>query len=400
MAPQAENISSKSQDIVEKVRQETKEKRRLANEEYEKMKSEAPFLAYNYSEHFNELLDMYKSEQFVCESEKAIEAFALVKEMTYKKWKTCNDLMNCLNMMYKELETKAPHELTPLNFIMRWRKLLLDEYMSAIEPHFEVGRRGQAGYFVDEVQMVYNAGAVALPPMPVQAPVDKVAARVRQGMAEIAQEMTEEIDKFFQKIMDNGVALVEGQEQNVLTFSYSLMMSDILKKIKSKANVYVMETQPFGRGYLMLDALSPYSHLTPTLTADTSAAEVLQRTKALLMLPALAVLPDASVVTACGGTALAMHAHSNGNKVYVVAPNFVFCSSKEKFKSPLYDNRPFVTNKTHADGFESFKLDVVEAKYISMFITNQGNFAPSAVGEIYHSCYGSQFVQLAEKRVR
>ena len=62
MAPQAENISSKSQDIVEKVRQETKEKRRLANEEYEKMKSEAPFLAYNYSEHFNELLDMYKSE--------------------------------------------------------------------------------------------------------------------------------------------------------------------------------------------------------------------------------------------------------------------------------------------------------------------------------------------------
>ena len=62
MAPQAENISSKSQDIVEKVRQETKEKRRLANEEYEKMKSEAPFLAYNSSEHFNELLDMYKSE--------------------------------------------------------------------------------------------------------------------------------------------------------------------------------------------------------------------------------------------------------------------------------------------------------------------------------------------------
>ena len=56
----------------------------------------------------------------------------------------------------------------------------------------------------------------------------------------------------YQKIMDIGVALVEGQEQNVLTFSYSFMVADILKKMKSKANVYVMETQPFGRVSILL----------------------------------------------------------------------------------------------------------------------------------------------------
>jgi len=384
------------------VRAAIKEKRRKKMEEFERLKAAAPFVnSYSFSDNYKELVEKFRTEDYVSEIDKAFLTLELMQEMTTKQWKDCVELMNCAESMYQELKTRYPHEFTPLNMILRWKKNILDEYMACVEPHFPVGYTGTSAYYANEVYMTFNGGLATLPPLPSEACGATVSTTVRREMAKVMVAWGAELRKAITEIRRLGAHALACRAPVLLTHAFCPLTARLVAWAcrARPTHVCVLETAPSCVGYLMLDELDALEAAgTRQMVADASAEPFLRGATALLT-PAVAVAPCGSVVAVAGALALAVLARRLGVQVLAVAPTFVFHPVAEEVPAVLFDPRNYQQQPaSHGTSFESHKFDLIPPDYITEYITERGCKTREGIGSIHELLYGSQFAQLEDRK--
>lgn len=208
-------------------------------------------------------------------------------------------------------------------------------------------------------------------------------------MIQAIQEVIDEIETVYEQVSKNAVSHIRARDV-ILTMGKSRTVEAFLKSAAQSSGsvltIYVAESAPFYTGHEMAKSLANHSNIDVILIPD-SAVFAIMPTVTKVVIGTHGVLANGSLIAQTGSYLISSVAEMHSTPVICVTGQFKLSPLKEinqdfssiDFVNPAkligYDEDNLVDNVDIAVPYYEY----VKPDLISVFITNDGEYAPFAI---------------------